>query len=107
MLWCVHACVVLVLLPLLLLLSHLSQGKVVFITPTRPLVEQQFQACKAFMGIHKVTQFFHYLNLAARTHNAVNTCSCVKAEAAKFWHWRAVCCCQRQHVFSFFLFKTK
>ncbi|WIA18815.1 hypothetical protein OEZ85_003496 [Tetradesmus obliquus] len=28
-------------------------GKVVFITPTRPLVEQQFQACKAFMGIHK------------------------------------------------------
>ncbi|KAF6257093.1 P-loop containing nucleoside triphosphate hydrolase protein [Scenedesmus sp. NREL 46B-D3] len=29
-------------------------GKVVFITPTRPLVEQQFQACKAFMGIHKV-----------------------------------------------------
>jgi hypothetical protein len=26
----------------------------VFITPTRPLVEQQFQACKAFMGIHKV-----------------------------------------------------
>jgi hypothetical protein len=55
---CMHAwvfgCLLIMLLVLLLLLLLPLQGKVVFITPTRPLVEQQFQACKAIMGIHKV-----------------------------------------------------
>lgn len=31
------------------------QGKVVFIAPTKPLVNQQIEACYEFMGVSKVT----------------------------------------------------
>lgn len=30
------------------------QGKVVFVAPTKPLVNQQIQACYEFMGVSKV-----------------------------------------------------
>ena len=30
------------------------QGKVVFIAPTKPLVNQQIEACYEFMGVSKV-----------------------------------------------------
>lgn len=32
----------------------LVQGKVVFVAPTKPLVNQQIQACYEFMGVSKV-----------------------------------------------------
>ena len=32
------------------------QGKVVFLAPTRPLVNQQIEACYRFMGVPKVPQ---------------------------------------------------
>lgn len=30
------------------------QGKIIFVAPTRPLVKQQIDACRKFMGMHEV-----------------------------------------------------
>ncbi len=37
------------------LYAVLLQGKVVFVAPTKPLVNQQIEACYEFMGVSKVT----------------------------------------------------
>ncbi len=34
--------------------QHGVQGKVVFVAPTKPLVNQQIEACYEFMGVSKV-----------------------------------------------------
>jgi hypothetical protein len=44
-----------------------TQGKVVFVAPTNPLVAQQLEACRSMMGVKQVTRIPVLLSLDACT----------------------------------------